>query len=229
MLDGQSRMEIPANESQRLQTLQLYKILDTGAERAFDDLTRLAATVCETPISLVSFIDRKRQWIKSCFGLEITETSRDAAFCAYTILEDGLTVVEDATEDPRFADNIYVTGEPGIRFYAGAPLTVGDGLNIGSLCVIDTRPRTLTANQLESLRVMRDAVTTQLEMKRNVADLEALERALSMCAWCHKVCTEHEGEHRWQPLHEYVADQTPVSHGICPECQKVMKSQVGRD
>lgn len=217
-------MEIPANEKQRLHALQLYKILDTSAEKAFDDLTRLAATICETPISLVSLVDSNRQWFKSRHGIEPTETPREMAFCAHAILDGKVMVVEDASKDPRFAKNALVTGEPGIRFYAGAPLTVADGLNLGTLCVIDTQPRSLSAKQLEILEILRDAVITQLELKRNVADLEALERVLSMCAWCRSVRSEEDGKESWQPLHDYVAEQTPVSHGICPNCQKALKS-----
>ena len=218
-------MDIPANEDQRLQALQLYKVLDTSAEKSFDDLTRLAANVCETPISLVSLIDEKRQWFKSRHGLAATETRREIAFCAHAILSDEVMVVEDALEDPRFSKNELVTGEPGIRFYAGAPLTVGDNLNLGTLCVIDTEPKHLSDKQIETLGLLRDAVVTQLELKRNVSDLEALERALCMCAWCHSVEKKDQGEVSWQPLHEYIAEQTQVSHGICPSCQKNMQSQ----
>ncbi len=217
-------MDIPANEDQRLQVLQLYKVLDTSAEKSFDDLTRLAANVCETPISLVSLIDRDRQWFKSRYGLSATETSREVAFCAHAIMNNEVMVVEDALEDPRFSQNELVTGEPGIRFYAGAPLTVGENLNLGTLCVIDTKPNQLSDKQIETLELLRDAVVTQLELKRNVNDLEALERALCMCAWCHSVERKDQGKVRWQPLHEYIAEQTQVSHGICPNCQKSMQS-----
>lgn len=217
-------MQIPANETERLQALQLYKILDTGAEKSFDDLTRLAAAICDTPISLVSLIDTNRQWFKSRFGLDETETPRELAFCAYAILSDEILVVEDAQQDPRFCNNALVTGEPRIRFYAGAPLTISENINLGTLCVIDTKPRKLTEKQLESLAALRDAVVTQLELKRNVADLEALEKVLTMCAWCQNVLIEDSEEPQWQTLHDYVAEHMPVSHGICPTCQKTLKS-----
>ena len=145
---------LPLDETKRLESLRLLEILDTAAEREFDDLTRLAARICEVPISAVSLIDADRQWFKSKVGLGVSETARDAAFCAHTILGRELFVVPDATEDARFAGNPLVTGDPNIRFYAGAPLVTDDGHALGSLCVIDTVARFLQPEQKESLEIL---------------------------------------------------------------------------
>lgn len=132
---------VPENERQRLDALRSLALLDTPAEERFDRLTRMARNMFDVPIALVSLVDENRQWFKSCCGLPVLETSRDISFCGHAILGDALFVVEDASQDPRFADNPLVTGEPYIRFYAGHPLDVGNGLKLGTLCIIDCKPR----------------------------------------------------------------------------------------
>ena len=126
--------------------------MDTPPERAFDDITRLAAQLCGTPIALISLIDGHRQWFKSRVGLDATETSRHLAFCAHAILGTETLIVPDATQDSRFAGNPLVTDAPHIRFYAGQPLTNADGYELGTLCVIDRTPRELDPAQMEALR-----------------------------------------------------------------------------
>ncbi len=164
---------LPKDESERLKALQECNILDTLPEQIFDDLTQLAAQVCDTPIAFISLIDGDRQWFKSSVGLTATETHRDLAFCAHAILQkEEVLVVPDATQDERFANNDLVTGDPHIRFYAGMPLVTAEGNALGTLCVIDRVPRKLTSGQSDSLQSLGRQVVRQIELRRNLADLE---------------------------------------------------------
>jgi signal transduction histidine kinase len=157
------------NERERLGALHRLHILDTPPEKSFDDLAQLASVVCGAPVSLITLVDKDRQWFKARVGIDRDETPRDQAFCAHTILDAAnLTVVEDATRDARFLANPLVTGDPNIRFYAGAPLVMRDGHSLGSLCVIDRVPRSLTAEQLEALAIIRDQVVREIESRRFV-------------------------------------------------------------
>jgi hypothetical protein len=158
---------LPPDEAQRLEALRRYDILDTPPEQAFDDLTLLAAQICQTPIALVSLVDENRQWFKSRVGLDVAETSRDLAFCAHAILHsDEVLEVRDTRADPRFADNALVTSEPHIRFYAGAPLVAPDGHALGTLCVIDHAPRELNESQKQALQALSRHATALLELRR---------------------------------------------------------------
>ena len=160
------------DEPARLEALRRYRILDTEPEQRFDDLTMLASHICDTPMSLITLVDSDRQWFKSRIGLEVPETARSVAFCAHAIQEPGsIMQVADAASDTRFRDNPLVTGAPNIRFYAGAPLVTPDGHALGTLCVIDVKPRHLTDGQLRSLEALRRQVETQLELRRNLDDL----------------------------------------------------------
>ncbi|HEX4441422.1 MAG TPA: PAS domain S-box protein [Thermoanaerobaculia bacterium] len=160
----------PADEPKRLAALRRYGILDTPPEPAFDDLAKLASEICETPMALVTLIDEDRQWFKARVNVHGTETSRDIAFCSYTVMGKDLLVVPDAREDGRFSHNPFVTGDPGIRFYAGAPLVTPDGSSVGSLCVADSQPRELTPHQADALRALSRLVVAQMELKRRMAD-----------------------------------------------------------
>jgi len=150
----------PVNEDARQRALDETGLLDSRPEAEFDDITALVAAHLGVPTCLVSLIDRDRQWFKSRCGLGASETARDVSFCGHAILQDGVMVIEDALEDPRFSDNPLVVGEPRIRFYAGAPLTLPDGQRVGTFCLIDRRPRTFAPSAVEHLARLA-AVTVQ--------------------------------------------------------------------
>jgi PAS domain S-box-containing protein/putative nucleotidyltransferase with HDIG domain len=158
---------IPATEPERLDALRDYHILDTPPEPEFDEFTELVSYICQTPIATIAMIDEKRQWHKARVGVDVQEASRNVAFCAYTILEPHrIMVVEDALDDDRFAANPLVTGDPNIRFYAGAPLVTPDGHAIGTLCAMDRRPRRLDRDQLSALRSLARLIMNQLELRK---------------------------------------------------------------
>ena len=161
----------PADEPARLAALRRYEVLDTPPEAAFDDIAELAALICEAPIALVSLVAEGRQWFKARVGLDATETPRSQSFCTHAILGDDLLVVPDALADPRFAANPLVTGEPGIRFYAGAPLVTPDGHSLGTICVIDRVPRDLDPARRRALGALARDVIAQLELRRRAAEL----------------------------------------------------------
>ncbi|RZL65003.1 MAG: GAF domain-containing protein [Variovorax sp.] len=156
----------PATEADRLAELKRLAILDSSEEQAFDDITRMAASLCGTPIALITLLDDKRQWFKSRVGLQATETPREVSFCTHAIqTPDVPFVVRDALEDPRFVANPLVTGDPNIRFYAGAPLVTRSGNALGTICVIDRTPRDVTPEQLEQLQFMAQQVIALLESR----------------------------------------------------------------
>src|SRR5256714_5706363 len=175
----------PKNEAARLDALRQLALLDTAPEVAYDDITRLAAHICQAPVALISLVDENRQWFKARTGLETRETPRDVAFCAHAILRNDLFIVPDALADERFKDNPLVTSHPKIRFYAGAPLINADGHALGTLCVTDSVPRELNAEQQEALRALARLTVTQFELRRSThafahanaeLDREVLER-----------------------------------------------------
>lgn len=225
---------IPSNESARLTALRRYRLLDTATEQPYEDATLLASAICASPIALVSLVDAERQWFKARRGLDVAQTPREQAFCAHAILGSETLVVEDATRDRRFADNALVTGEPGIRFYAGAPLIDRDGHALGTLCVIDRVPRVLDTMQRESLAALSRQVMAQIELRRTADELAAaleenrlLEGLLPICAWCREV---RDDAGYWSSLETYLARHhgADYTHGICPDCYGNAKQGLAR-
>ncbi len=171
-----ARVQVASDEAGRLAALESYAILDSDPESAFDDLVALAARICDAPMAAISLVESDRQWFKARVGLAVPETPRDVAFCAHAILGHGLMVVPDARRDSRFASNPLVTGEPGIRFYAGAPLQAPSGHALGTLCILDRVPRELSPDQAAALETLSREVVSRLELRRTSAGLErALE------------------------------------------------------
>jgi diguanylate cyclase (GGDEF)-like protein len=177
---------LPSNEADRLLTLQGFDILDSGAESAFDDITRLAAYICDVPIALISFVDSDRQWFKSKVGLEFSQTPRDQSLCAHAILApDRVTEIGDFARDQRFAEFPMINSEPNVRFYAGAPIVTSGGHAMGTVCVMDRVPRELDPAMREALQMLARQVVALLDMRRAVARLrkttdELLERQLQL-------------------------------------------------
>lgn len=164
-----------SNESQRLSALLEYQILDTPQEAEFDSIARLAAALCQAPMAAVSFIDTDRQWLKARYGIFITETPRDEAICAYTILNPGLHIVPDTLEHRTYRNFPFVKGGPRIRFYAGIPITSHQGRQIGTLCVMDHYPRDLNSHQRQTLLALGSQVETLLEHRRIITRLRQLQ------------------------------------------------------
>ncbi len=178
-------------EKRRLAALQSYDILDTPSEAAFDDIAKLASQICGVPIALVSLIDEHRQWFKAKVGLDLAETPRNIAFCDHAIRDEGLFEIEDALSDTRFSQNPLVLGGPQIRFYAGVPLQTPEGENLGTLCVIDQQPRTLSQEQRAALAALARMVITQLELRRTVAQARTDAIALRESDARYRVLSEH--------------------------------------
>ena len=171
---------MPANQHprqrERLAALQSYGLMDTGPETDFDDIATLAAAICDTPVSLISFVDADRQWFKARIGLEQQQTPMHMSICSYAILQDQLMEIADTQADPRTADNPLCIGDQPFRFYAGAQLVGEDSLPLGTLCVLDYRPRQLTQLQRDALRILARQVTTQMELRKTLHNADMLRR-----------------------------------------------------
>ncbi|MEO7715664.1 MAG: diguanylate cyclase [Capsulimonas sp.] len=161
-------LPMPENETERLKWLHESRILDTPPEDLFDEVTCMAADLCGAPVAAIILIDAERQWFKSIVGYDVRETPRDAAFCAHTILQSDILIVPDARHDERFAQNPFVIGAPSVRFYAGAPLITSEGYALGSLCILDLKPRSLTAEQQVILRMLARQVASRIELQRQL-------------------------------------------------------------
>ena len=223
----------PLNEAERLAALRAFEVLDTAPEKCSDDLTRLAATVAGTPIAPISLVDESRQWFKARVGLAASETPREQSFCAWCVYDVDALIVRDAHLDGRFSENPLVTGEPGIRFYAGMPLMAADDVCLGSLCVIDTVPRDLSDSVLEQLRLLANVVVEHLQARKTAAELadalarvEVLGKFLPVCAYCKKLREDDEYK---RSLERWLHDQagTQITHGICPPCAAELMDEDG--
>lgn len=209
-----------------MEALRKYRLLDTPQEAVFDDFAFLASVICGTPIATMTLVDETRQWFKAKLGLASEGGPREHAFCAHTIMGQDVMVVEDATLDSRFSHNPLVTGDPHIRFYAGAPLIDGQGHAVGTLCVIDRKPRPLTDEQNRALQALARRLVSQMDMRRNSAelaealrDIETLRGLLPICSFCKGIRNDSG---YWQSVESYISARSGASfsHGICPTCAK---------
>ena len=216
----------PPNEAARLEALRQYRILDTGQEQLYDDIVGLAARICGTPMATISLLDEDRQWFKAKVGLTVNETPREHAFCTHAIMRNEVMTIPDATQDNRFQGNPLVTGDLHLRFYAGAPLATSGGLNVGTICVLDTKPRGLDEEQSAALEALGRVVVALLEQRKLSDTLaEALENVrtlsglLPICAHC-KAVRDDEGF--WRRVEDYVTTHTGAefTHSICPKCMR---------
>jgi GAF domain len=223
---GTQIMKVPIskNELRRLEALRNYQILDSAPEREFDDVVKIASHICGVPLAKLTFVDSDQHSFKPRMDIEKSEAPQEDPFCAQTISSGNLLVVEDATADPRFADSPSVTGEPHIRFYAGAPLIDAEGNSLGALCVIDPEPRSLTDEQEKALEALARLVVSQMELRRvshalaeALYDVRTLQGLLPICAHCHGIRND---EGYWERVEEYLGHRTEaeLSHGICPKC-----------
>lgn len=182
-------------ETKRIAALRSYDILDTPREEEFDDIVRVVSAICETPISVINLIDHGRQWFKAEVGLGVRETPLPASICAHAILQPGLFVVPDTLDDRRFVDNPLVTGAPHLRFYAGALLETSEGLPLGTICVLDYKPRQLNDNQKDLLRLMASQIMKLFELRRqNAQEHTARTRAEALAT--ENATLAREGDHR---------------------------------
>jgi two-component system, cell cycle sensor histidine kinase and response regulator CckA len=219
------------DEITRLDTLKRYAVADILSDKAFDEITALAAQICSTPAATISIVDAQRQWSMSRLGFAPMETARHVSFCSHAILQKDILIVPDATRDKRFADNPLVLGEPYIRFYAGMPLVTSAGMALGALCVLDSVPRELDDQQKQALRVLSRQVIGQMELRRHVRELESSEAGRSTIlesALDGIIIINHEGRIlEFNPAAEKIFDYTraevvgkPLASTVIPPDQR---------
>jgi GAF domain-containing protein len=222
----------------RLAVLRDYEIMDTPPEEDFDDITRLAAYICQTPIATITLLDQHRQWFKSKVGVNHCEDSIEHSFCYHAIQNRGIFQVDDATLDDRFATNPLVTADHGIRAYVGSPLVTDTGIPFGTLCAIDRVPHSFNEDQCEALASLSRMVVKAMEMRKTARalsqalkekkeaenEISLLQEILPMCGWCHKV---RDDEDYWSSVEGYITSHTNtrISHGICPDCLKKIQKE----
>jgi len=213
-----------SNDSPGMATLREYYVLDTVAERVFDDVTALAAYICDVPIAMISFGDETRQWFKSKVGINEQETPREAVFCAQTILHPEPLIVNDACADARFAGNKLITEEPQIRFFAGFPLVSPAGYSLGALCTVKRAPHQLSERQQTAMKYLSRQVMTLLELRRLSARMaQTLENMMpqseqrQVCCLCHRV---HDQAGEWVTPEVFLREhlQSDVHPVVCPDC-----------
>ena len=213
----------PVDEASRLEALRYYDILDSAPDAAFDDITRIAAHICDTPIALVSFVDEDRLWFKARVGLDMAETDRCLSMCAWAILGEELFELADTWVDDRFVANGLVVGEPFIRFYAGVPLRSAEGMNLGTLCVIDRVPRTLSDPQRSALRALGNQVSRLLEgtvvrrlLAESLVTFGVFDRSFPACTMCGDIVLQDSQT----PLRNFVSEHTPARFHdtVCRTC-----------
>jgi hypothetical protein len=218
-------------EADRLSALHSYNILDTLPEDTFDHVSYLAALTCAMPIALVSFVDANRQWSKSLFGTRLAETPREIAFCNHAIDGTDVLVVPDTRADERFVNNPLVVSRPFIRFYAGAPIITASGDALGTVCVMDYKPRTLEEHQRRALKALAELALMQLELRHRSAHVfdmfvrvQRLNGLLPICNACKKIRNDPG---YWRQVEAYISEHSEddFTHCICPECFEKLYGQ----
>ena len=216
----------PENEQERVELLRKLDILDSLAESSYDFIVGVASRLFDSPVAFISFLDENRQWFKATVGLEVKETPREVAFCNYTILNENILVVEDMQQDDRFKNNPFVKDDPSFRFYAGFPITLGDDLRIGTVCVLDNKPRTFSENDKMLLKELAEHVTDLIkirkisdELREKNREVQELQKLIPICSWCGKI---KDDQNYWQSVESYISQQqhSKITHSICDDCSK---------
>ncbi|MEM7079767.1 MAG: GAF domain-containing protein, partial [Pseudomonadota bacterium] len=208
-------------ELERVRTLRSYRVLDTTTEREFDEQASLAREMCKTPMACVTFVDDTRLWFKACVGTDMAAVPREDTFCESIVVGQEALMVEDLRRHPRFSNHPWVTAEPWLRFYAGAPIMVNNGACVGTVCVMSCEPHTLAPAQMTGLRTIADNVGRLIELRRASALVDRIDGLLARCAWCGDVNVRAgSGTDLWLSADEYFGGYDAVTHGICPKCSK---------